>query len=60
LTAVVQEYGVAVVFVELTPGRFERRDITIGPRNGDVVAALTGLKVDERVVVAGAMLLKGQ
>jgi cobalt-zinc-cadmium efflux system membrane fusion protein len=60
LTAVVQEYGVAVVFVELTPGRFERRDITIGPRSGDVVAALTGLKVDERVVVAGAMLLKGQ
>ena len=60
LAAVVQEYGVAVVFVELTPGRFERREITIGPRSGDVVAALTGLKVDERVVVAGAMLLKGQ
>lgn len=60
LTAVIQEYGVAVVFVELTPGRFERRDITIGPRSGDVVAALTGLKVNERVVVAGAMLLKGQ
>jgi cobalt-zinc-cadmium efflux system membrane fusion protein len=60
LTAVIQEYGVAVVFVELTPGRFERREITIGPRSGDVVAALTGLKVNERVVVAGAMLLKGQ
>jgi cobalt-zinc-cadmium efflux system membrane fusion protein len=60
LAAVVQEYGVTVVFVELTPGRFERRQITIGPRRGDVVAALTGLKVDERVVVAGAMLLKGQ
>jgi len=60
VAAVVQEYGVAVVFVELTPGRFERREITIGPRSGDVVAALTGLKVDERVVVAGAMLLKGQ
>ncbi len=60
LAAVVQEYGVTVVFVELTPGRFERRQITLGPRSGDVVAALTGLKVDERVVVAGAMLLKGQ
>jgi cobalt-zinc-cadmium efflux system membrane fusion protein len=60
LAAVVQEYGVTVVFVELTPGRFERRQITIGPRSGDVVAVLTGLKVDERVVVAGAMLLKGQ
>ena len=60
LAAVVQEYGLTVVFVELSPGRFERRQITIGPRSGDVVAALTGLKVDERVVVAGAMLLKGQ
>lgn len=60
LTALVQEYGVTVVFVELTPGRFERREITIGPRTGDVVAARTGLKVGERVVVAGAMLLKGQ
>ena len=60
LTALVQEYGVTVVFVELSPGRFERREITIGPRSGDVVAARTGLKVDERVVVAGAMLLKGQ
>jgi membrane fusion protein, heavy metal efflux system len=60
VAAVVQEYGVTVVFVELTPGRFERREITLGPRTGGVVAALTGLKVDERVVVAGAMLLKGQ
>jgi RND family efflux transporter MFP subunit len=60
LPAVVQEYGVTVVFVELTPGRFERREITIGPRSGDAVAALTGLKAGERVVVAGAMLLKGQ
>lgn len=60
LAAVVQEYGVMVVFVELTPGRFERREITIGPRSGDVVAVRTGLKVGERVVVAGAMLLKGQ
>jgi len=58
--AVVQEYGLAVVFVELTPGRFERREITIGPRSGGVVAVRTGLKVDERVVVGGAMLLKGQ
>ncbi len=60
LAAVVQEYGLTVVFVELTPGRFERREITIGARSGDVVAVRAGLEVDERVVVAGAMLLKGQ
>ena len=58
--AVVQEYGRSVVFVERAPGRFERRQITTGPRSGDVVAVLDGLQVDERVVVDGAMLLKGQ
>jgi multidrug efflux pump subunit AcrA (membrane-fusion protein) len=60
LAALVQEYGRNVVFVELTPGRFERRQLTIGPRSGDLVAVLGGLRVDERVVVDGAMLLKGQ
>jgi cobalt-zinc-cadmium efflux system membrane fusion protein len=60
LAAVVQEYGRSVVFVERGPGRFERRQITSGPRSGNVVAVLDGLKVDERVVVDGAMLLKGQ
>ena len=60
LAAVVQEYGRSVVFVELTPGRFERRQVTTGPRSGDVVVVLNGLQVDERVVVDGAMLLKGQ
>lgn len=60
LAAVVQEYGRSVVFVERGPGRFERRQITTGPRSGDVVAVLAGLQADERVVVDGAMLLKGQ
>ncbi len=60
LAAVVQEYGRSVVFVEVGPGRFERRTVTTGPRSGDLVAVLAGLKADERVVVDGAMLLKGQ
>jgi membrane fusion protein, heavy metal efflux system len=60
LAAVVQEYGRSVVFVERGPGRFERRQVTTGPRHGDAVAVLSGLQADERVVVDGAMLLKGQ
>jgi cobalt-zinc-cadmium efflux system membrane fusion protein len=60
LAAVVQEYGRTFVFVEITRGRFERRQVTLGPRSGDIVAVSTGLKADERVVVDGAMLLKGQ
>jgi membrane fusion protein, heavy metal efflux system len=60
LAAIVQEYGRSVVFVERGPGRFERRMITTGPHSGDVVAVLSGLQADERVVVDGAILLKGQ
>jgi membrane fusion protein, heavy metal efflux system len=60
LAAIVQEYGRNDVFVELTPGRFERRQVTIGARSGDVVAVVSGLRTGERVVVDGAMLLKGQ
>ena len=60
LAAVVQEYGRSVVFVERAPGRFERRQIATGPRVGDVVAVLSGLQANERIVVDGAMLLKGQ
>jgi cobalt-zinc-cadmium efflux system membrane fusion protein len=60
LAAIVQEYGRNIVFVELAPGRFERRQVTTGPRRGDVVAVLSGLQANERVVVDGAMLLKGQ
>ena len=60
VTAVVQEYGQSFVFVEVGSGRFERRQIATGPRAGDIVPVLSGLKADERVVVEGAMLLKGQ
>jgi cobalt-zinc-cadmium efflux system membrane fusion protein len=60
LAAIVQEYGRNIVFVELAPGRFERRQVTTGPRRGDVVAVLSGLQANERVVVDGAMLLKGR
>jgi len=60
MTAVVQEYGRSVVFVERDSGRFERRRITTGPREGDMVSVLSGLQANERVVVDGAMLLIGQ
>ena len=58
--AIVQEYGRSEVFVEQGAGRFERRLVTTGPRSGDVFAVLGGLQPGERVVVDGAMLLKGQ
>ncbi len=59
LSAVVHEYGRPIVFLERGPGQFERRQITTGVRVGDFVAVVSGLEVDSRVVVEGAMLLKG-
>jgi len=59
-TALLQEYGRAIVFVERGPGQFERREVTTGVRTGTVVAVSEGLAPDERVVIDGAILLKGQ
>jgi cobalt-zinc-cadmium efflux system membrane fusion protein len=58
--ALIQEYGRSVVFVERGPGRFERREVATGVRTGGLVSVSDGLAADERVVVDGAILLKGQ
>jgi cobalt-zinc-cadmium efflux system membrane fusion protein len=58
--AVIQEYGRALVFFERGPGAFERRAVTTGVRTGDRVAILSGLQPADRIVVDGAVLLKGQ
>jgi cobalt-zinc-cadmium efflux system membrane fusion protein len=59
-TALIQEYGRSIVFVERGPGRFERREVRTGVRMGALVSVSDGLAPDERAVVEGAMLLKGQ
>jgi len=58
--AIVQEYGRSQVFVERGPGQFDRRVVTIGTRTGDLVAITSGLEVKSRVIVDGAILLRGQ
>jgi membrane fusion protein, heavy metal efflux system len=57
-TAIVQEYGHNVVFLERAPGQFQRRDVQLGPRAGDLVVVRDGLKPGDRVIAEGAMLLK--
>ena len=56
--AIVQEYGRPIVFLERAPGRFERREVVLGPRAGDFVAVVSGVRAGERVVVDGGVLLK--
>ena len=58
--AVVLEYGRSVVFVERAPGQFERREVSTGTHNDTVVAITQGVQAGERVVVDGAVLLKGR
>jgi membrane fusion protein, heavy metal efflux system len=57
--AIIQDGGKNIVYVERSKGRFEQREIMIGNRVGDMVAVLGGVNVGERVVVDGAMLLRG-
>ena len=56
--AVVQEYGHPIVFLERTPGRFERREVVLGPRAGAFMPIVSGVRAGERVVVDGGVLLK--
>lgn len=57
-SAVVQIQGKSVVFVENGPGQYQRREVTLGERMGELVPVLEGLRAGERVVVDGALLLK--
>jgi cobalt-zinc-cadmium efflux system membrane fusion protein len=57
--AVAQADGRSIVFVEVAPGRFERRRVEIGKPAGDVVPVTRGLRAGDTVVVDGVMLLKG-
>lgn len=56
--AIVQEYGRPIVFLERAPGRFERREVVLGPKAGDVIPVVSGVQAGERIVVDGGVLLK--
>ncbi len=58
-TAVIQTQGKTIAFRELSPGKFQSTPITIGKRSGDRIPVLSGLNAGDRVVIDGAMLLRG-
>jgi Cu(I)/Ag(I) efflux system membrane fusion protein len=49
-----------VVYVEVEPGIFEGRRVTLGPRIGDRFPVLDGLDPGERVAAAGAFLIDAE
>jgi cobalt-zinc-cadmium efflux system membrane fusion protein len=57
-SAVVDDAGRPIVFVQTEGETFERRAVTLGPRTGDLVQVLDGVKPGERVVTKGAYLVR--
>ena len=57
-SAVVDDGGESVAYVEREGESFERRSLTLGVRDGDFVEVLDGLSPGERLVTRGAYYLR--
>lgn len=58
VTALMEEQGAFFVWVQLTPERYEKREVFLGGTDGIDVAIKQGIAVNERIVTRGAMLIK--
>jgi RND family efflux transporter MFP subunit len=56
--AIVEDAGVAVVFVQVDEETFLRRPVRLGIRSGDDVGVVEGIASGDRVVTSGAYALK--
>ena len=57
-SAIVQQDGLSVAFVQLDGEHFEKRVLELGVRDGDWVEVLQGLRLGDRVVTRGAYLVR--
>ncbi|MBI4563792.1 MAG: efflux RND transporter periplasmic adaptor subunit [Planctomycetes bacterium] len=57
-TAIVDEEGRPVAFVQVSGETFQRRDLTVGIRDSGFVQVLEGLAAGERVVTRGAYAVR--
>lgn len=57
-SAVIDDAGRPIVFVHASGESFERRPVTLGVRQAEVVQVLEGLKPGERIVSKGAHLVR--
>lgn len=57
-SALVDEAGQYVVFVQIAGETFEKRNVHVGPRDGGYVAILSGLREGEIVVTHGAYVVR--
>lgn len=59
-TAVIQNGHEVFVFVEASPGKYERRNVTLGETHADNDEVTQGLTDGDKVVTTGAELLRAQ
>lgn len=57
-SSILEEQGNYFVYVQLTPELFEKQEVKIGATNGQQTEILSGLKVTDRIVSVGGMLIK--
>jgi multidrug efflux pump subunit AcrA (membrane-fusion protein) len=57
-SALVDDAGRPVIFVQLAGEAFARRPVTLGNRQGEYVQIASGVKAGERVVTKGAYLIR--
>ena len=58
LSAIVDEDGRSVAFVQLAGETFEKRDLIVGARDADAAEVRDGLTAGDRVVAAGAWFVR--
>jgi len=56
--AIVEEGGQPIAFVQVSGETFEKRELTLGIRDGNFLQVLRGLNEGERVVTKGAMAIR--
>lgn len=58
-SAIIQTDQRSIVYVETAKGKFRQTEIQAGKRSGGLIPVLSGIQPGDRVVTAGAMLLRG-
>lgn len=58
VSALVEEDGKSVAFVQVSGETFQKRDLTLGIQDGAFIQVLSGLSPDERVVTKGAYAIR--
>lgn len=57
-SAIVDDAGRPIVFVQVEGEAFERRPVTLGTREGELVQVMSGVKPGEHIVTKGAYLVR--